>query len=79
MFGYTLISFHCFLNEGLLSVTGIAEIDRLAVSKIASSFRWEQFQHAQTCVEVLGEPARNDSVTVAELRSHVHDILMPKS
>ena len=65
------------LKEGLLSVTGIKEIDQLAVSKSSSSFRWGQFQHSQACVEVLGEPANNDSLTVAEWRSHANDILMP--
>ena len=65
------------LNEGVLSVAGITEIDQLSVSKLASSFRWEQFQQAHACVEVLGGPATNDALTVAELSAHAHDISIP--
>ena len=58
-------------------MTGIAEIDQLSVSKLALRLRWGEFQHALDFADVLGEPANNDSLTVAEWRSHANDILMP--
>ena len=39
--------------------------------------RWEQYLQARACVHVLGKPAPDESLTVAGLMPHAHDILLP--
>ena len=44
---------------------------------VSRKLRAEQYKQAQKCDLELGEPSSNDPIIVAELRSHVHDILNP--
>ena len=41
----------------------------------AAKLRWEQCKQALACQRALGEPPTNDPLVVAELRSHVHDVV----
>ena len=65
------------LQNNKMAAPGVTELDQLDVSKLASEFRWEQCQQALERVQMLGGPDSNDSLTVAELGSHTHDILFP--
>ena len=47
------------------------------VMSVSRKLRVEQYKQAQKCDLELGEPSSNDPIIVAELRSHVHDILNP--
>ena len=49
----------------------------LEVMSVSRKLRVEQYKQAQKCDLELGEPSSNDPIIVAELRSHVHDILNP--
>ena len=47
------------------------------VVSLGLSLRLEQYYQARECNDELGEPTSNDPLIIAELRSHVHDIMNP--
>ena len=45
------------------------------IHALGAQFRWEQHQQAMACSSELCPPTNNDPLIVAELRSHVRDVL----
>ena len=56
---------------------GVIEGKFSRVMSLAREIRVEQFEQAKECGLELGEPTPNDPLIVAELRSHVHDVMNP--
>ena len=55
--------------------TSYTDISLPDVYRASASYRWEQQQQATACSEAIGDPSHNDPLVVAELRSHLHDVL----
>ena len=65
------------LRSTKVTENGILGIKQSEVSVLASELRLDQYKQASECVTKLGFSTGNESITIAELRSHAHDIIPP--